>query len=405
MALDLSTLTHKNDKRIVFLIADGLGSIQSGPNNLTELQQAKTPNLDQLAAEGECGLMDPVAPGITPGSGPGHLGLFGYEPTEFQIGRGLLSALGVAFPLKDGDVAARLNFATVDQAGNLTDRRAGRIPTEENERIIKKLLAKLPKKIDGAEIVLQTEAEHRAVLVLRGKGLSDQISDTDPQATGVPPLAAKSLDKSVKTKKSVAIVNKLINLVAKILADEPKANCILARGFALHTEFPSLQSRHGLTPAAIANYPMYRGVASLVGMTLLEVGNSLLENVAVAGRHWTEYDFFFIHFKYTDKTGEDGNYDGKVKRIQELDAAIPALRALKPDVLVVTGDHSTPSKLKAHSWHPVPVLLWAPATIRRDTVTKFDEVSCAAGGIGRMPLKNLMALALAHAEKLQKFGA
>ncbi|HOI55958.1 MAG TPA: 2,3-bisphosphoglycerate-independent phosphoglycerate mutase [Phycisphaerae bacterium] len=405
MSLDLSTLVQKNDKRIVFLIADGIGSIQSGPNSLTELQQARTPNLDQLAAEGECGLLDPVMPGITPGSGPGHLGLFGYEPTEFIIGRGLLSALGVGFPLKDGDLAARLNFATLDKQGNVVDRRAGRIPTEENERIIAKLVAKLPKAIDGAKIVLQTEAEHRAVLVLRGKGLSQSLADTDPQATGVPPLDPKGLDAKTGTKKTVAIVKKLLSQIRKILADEPKANFVLARGFALHTELPSMAERYGLTAGAIANYPMYRGVASLVGMTLLETGNNLLENIAVAGKRWQEYDFFFIHFKYTDKTGEDGDYEAKVKRIEELDAAIPALRALKPDVVVVTGDHSTPSKLKAHSWHPVPALLWAPATIRRDGVTEFNEVACAAGGMGRLPMKYLMQMALAHADKLMKFGA
>lgn len=405
MAIDLSTLIQKTPTRIVFMIADGIGSIQSGPNSLTELQQADTPNLDQLAAEGTCGLMDPVAPGITPGSGPGHLGLFGYEPTEYQIGRGLLSALGVEFPLKPGDVAARLNFATLDAAGNVTDRRAGRISTEENVRLIAKLRAALPRSIDGAQVFLETEAEHRAVLVLRGKGLGDQLHDTDPQATGVAPLEPKGLDRKAATLKTVGIVRKFIAGVRKALADEPKANFVLARGFALNTRLPSLQERYGLTPGAIANYPMYRGVASLVGMTLLVPGDSLLENVAVVGRHWKEYDFFFIHFKYTDKTGEDGDYEAKVKRIEELDAAVPALRDLGPDVLVVTGDHSTPSKLKAHSWHPVPVLLWAPATVRRDGVTRFDEVSCACGGLGRQPMKLLMQLALAHAGKLQKFGA
>jgi len=405
MGPDLSTLIHKAPTRIVFLIADGLGGIQSGPNDLTELQQANKPNLDRLAAEGECGLMDPVAPGITPGSGPGHLGLFGYEPTEHQIGRGLLSALGVGFPLQHGDVAARLNFARLDPKGNIADRRAGRIPTEENQRIIKMLVAKLPKAIDGVKIFLQTEAEHRAVLVLRGKGLGEAVCDTDPQATGVPPLEPKALDAKAANKKTAAVAKKLLAQVKKLLAEEPKANFILSRGFALHTKLPSMAERYGLTAAAIANYPMYRGVASLVGMTLLEPGQNLIENIAVAKKHWGKYDFFFIHFKYTDKTGEDGDYAAKVQRIEELDAAIPAARDLRPDVLVITGDHSTPSKLKAHSWHPVPVVLWAPATVRRDAVTKFDEVSCACGGMGRMPLKCLLPLALAHAGKLQKFGA
>jgi 2,3-bisphosphoglycerate-independent phosphoglycerate mutase len=405
MPLDLSTLVQKTEKRIVFMVADGIGSIQAGPNNLTELQQARTPDLDRLAAEGMCGLMDPVLPGITPGSGPGHLAVFGYEPTEFVIGRGLLSALGVGFPLRHGDLAARLNFATIDSEGNVTDRRAGRIPTEENQRLIAKLVDKVPKSIDGAKIIFQTEAEHRAVLVLRGRGLGDALHDTDPQATGVPPLEPKGLDGKAATRKTVALVKKLITQTRKILADEPKANFILARGFALHTELPSMADRYGLTPAAIANYPMYRGVASLVGMTLLEPADDLVGNIGVAKAHWKDYDFYFIHFKYTDKTGEDGDYDGKVRRIEELDAAVPALRDLGPDVLVVTGDHSTPSKLKAHSWHPVPTLLWAPETIRRDGVTEFSEPACACGGMGRLPMKYLMQIALAHAGKLAKFGA
>lgn len=405
MALDITQLAQKNDKRIVFMIADGIGSIQSGDNNLTELQQARTPNLDQLAAEGECGLLDPVMPGVTPGSGPGHLSLFGYDPIEYQIGRGLLSALGIGFALQAGDVAARLNFATIDRNGNITDRRAGRISTEENVRVLKRIREKLPEEIDGVKVFLETEAEHRAVMVLRGRGLSDKIIDTDPQETGVPPLAPKATDDDPATHKTVAVVTKVIDLVRQTLADEQKANFILARGFALSQHLPSFADRYKLNAAAIANYPMYRGVASLVGMKLLETGDSLLENVEVARKHWTEHTFYFIHFKYTDKTGEDGDYDKKVARIEELDAAIPVLRSLKPDVLVVTGDHSTPSKLKAHSWHPVPALLWAPATIRRDSVSKFDEVSCIAGGMGRQPMVYLMQMALAHAEKLVKYGA
>ena len=405
MPVDLTALIQKTPTRIVFMIADGVGSIQSGPNDLTELQQARTPHLDQLAAEGTSGLMDPVAPGITPGSGPGHLALFGYEPADFQIGRGLLSALGVAFPLEPGDVAVRLNLATLDKAGNIIDRRAGRIPTDENRRILAKLRDKLPEAIDGVKLFLETEAEHRAVLVLRGTGLGDRLHDTDPQATGVPPLPPAGLDKSPETRKTVGVVAKLVDRVKAILADEPKANFILARGFALNAKLPTMAERYGLAAAAVANYPMYRGVASLVGMTLLDPGDNLLENVAVVKKHWDAYTFFFIHFKYTDKAGEDGDYDAKVQRIEELDAAVPALRALKPDVLVVTGDHSTPSKMRAHSWHPVPVLLWAPDTVRRDTVTEFNEVACAGGGIGRLPLTTLMQLALAHAGKLAKFGA
>lgn len=405
MALDLSPLIQKNDKTIVFVIADGIGGIQDGPDGLTELQTARTPHLDRLAAEGCCGLFDPVAPGITPGSGPGHLGLFGYEPTEFQIGRGLLAALGIGFKVQPGDVAARLNFATIDSGGNITDRRAGRISTDENQRVLGKLKEAMPREIDGVEILLETVAEHRALLVLRGPGLADDLHDTDPQATGVAPLPVKALSDSAEAKKTAAIAQKVIDTAREALADEAKANFIMARGFALAEDFPTMQTRYGLTPAAVANYPMYRGVASLVGMKLLEPAEDLVGNIAVVGGHMAEYDFFFIHFKYTDKMGEDGNFSGKVERIAELDAAIPALREINPDVLVITGDHSTPAVLKAHSWHPVPVLLWAPETVRRDGVTEFNEVACACGGMGRLPMKTLMQIALAHAGKLAKFGA
>ncbi len=405
MSINLKPLLLKGSTRIVFMIADGLGGIQSGPEEKTELEMAHTPHLDRLAAEGACGLFDPVEPGITPGSGPGHLALFGYEPTEYAIGRGLLSALGIGFALEPGDLAARLNFATLDADGKVTDRRAGRIPTDENRRVVAKLRKKLPGEIDGVKVLLETVAEHRALLVLRGEGLSDALHDTDPQATGVPPLEPQGTDDRPETRKTAALVKQVIDRVRDVLADEERANAIMARGFALNREFPRMQDRYGLKPAAIANYPMYRGVASLVGMTLLEPGDDLVANVAVAERNWKQYDFFFIHFKYTDKTGEDGDYSGKVERLRELDDAVPGLRELEPDVLVVTGDHSTPAKLKSHSWHAVPAILWAPATVRRDAVTRFDEVACIGGGLGRLPMKYLMQLALAHAGRLTKYGA
>ena len=395
----IASLAMVNDKRIVLLVMDGLGDAPA-PGGQTALQLAKTPNLDALAGRNACGLLVPVATGVTPGSGPGHLGLFGYDPLVYQVGRGVLSALGIEFPLTKQDVAARLNFCTIDQAGNITDRRAGRIPDEENRRVLAKVRAKL-KKPAGVEVFFETEAEHRAVLVLRGAGLDDNIGETDPQKTGVPPLAA---DRAPHSGKTAAIVANIIAQVKAILADEPKANMILARGFAKAPAWPSLAQRWKLDPAAVAGYPMYRGVATLLGMPVVARPTTAADVCAEAAKASRAHTFVYAHFKYTDKTGEDGDQPGKIQRIEEMDAALPALLAGKPDVLIVTGDHSTPPALKSHSWHPVPVLMAAPY-LRGGQTPRFDEVHCRGGEIGTIPSKEILPLAMAHAGKLEKFGA
>ena len=399
----LQSLVVKNDSMLVLFVCDGLGGIQGGPGGKTELQAARTPNMDRLAAENTTGLLDPVFPGITPGSGPGHLGLFGYEPTEYEIGRGVLAALGSGVELQASDMAARLNFATVDADGNLTDRRAGRIPTDECRRLCAKITDKLraPK---GVDVAVSPVKEHRACMVLRGPNLSDALHDTDPQQLGVPPLEVVGLDQEPATIQSIKIVTDVLEQIKAILADEPRANTILARGFARYRKFPTLKERFGLRALAVASYPMYRGVAKLVGMELAPLTHSLAEGVAELRRRWDEFDYFFLHFKDPDKMGEDGNFAGKTQAIEEADAAMPELMALGPDVLVVTADHSTPSALAVHSWHPVPVLLVAK-TVRRDAVTLFDEVSCIGGGLGRQPTTNILPLMLAHAGRLTKFGA
>ena len=392
-------LAEKNTSKIVLLVADGLGGLPLEPGGRTELETAATPNLDRLAARGTSGSSVPVLPGITPGSGPGHLGLFGYDPLEFRIGRGALEATGIGFELGPNDVAARWNFCTLDAAGSISDSRAGRIPSAESFRVVERLQAVT---VPGVEIFVRPVKEHRFVVVFRGPGLSGAVADTDPQATGVPPLAPQPLDAAAARTAEVAA--EFVRQSQQILADEPQANGMVLRGFASRPALPSYEELYGLRAAAIAVYPMYKGLARLVGMTLVGEATTLSEQLDILASCWNDYDFFFLHFKYTDSTGEDGAFAAKVKRIEELDAVIPRIEALSPDVLIVTGDHSTPSRLKGHSWHPVPTLLSAD-TCRPDGLDGFSERACLRGGLGIFQAKHLMLLAMAHALRLGKYGA
>lgn len=401
MKLDfIQKLVKPADSKIVLLVLDGVGGLPSGPNGQTELEAAETPRLDELARKGICGLHVPVGPGITPGSGPGHLGLFGYDPIEYQVGRGVLSALGVEFDLQHGDVAARGNFCTVDEHGVVTDRRAGRISTEKNAELCD-LLRDI--EVDGAEIHIETVKEHRMLFVLRGEGLSDEINDTDPQSTGKKPEAPAALCEAAQ--KTSRLVSEFVAQAADKLADHAPANMLLLRGFAQRPGWPTFEQAFGLRSAAIASYPMYRGVAKLLGMDPLEGPSSLEEKCAVARDHWDDYDFFFIHKKNVDSRGEDGDFEAKVRAIEEADAGLDALLDLEPDVVIVTGDHSTPAQLSCHSWHPVPVVMWSQHC-RADGVESFGESECLRGGLGaRFPAIDLMPLALANALRLEKFGA
>jgi 2,3-bisphosphoglycerate-independent phosphoglycerate mutase len=392
-------LAEKNATKIVMLVADGLGGLPLEPGGMTELETASTPNLDRLAGRGTSGLSVPVLPGITPGSGPGHLGLFGYDPLAFKIGRGALEATGIGFELGPDDVAARGNFCTLDSAGLISDRRAGRIPSEESFQVVEKLQAV---KIPGVETFVKPVKEHRFVVVFRGPGLDGRVADTDPQAVGVTPLDPQPLDPAAR--KTADIAKEFVKQARGIIGSEPKANGMVLRGFAAKPALPTYEELYGLRAAAIAVYPMYKGLARLVGMTLVGKPQSLADQIAELERCWNDYDFFFLHFKYTDSTGEDGAFAQKVKRIEELDAAIPRIEKLRPDVLIVTGDHSTPSKLQSHSWHPVPTLLVAD-TCRFDGLERFSERDCLRGGFGHFPAKHLMLLAMAHAKRFGKYGA
>ena len=383
----------------MLLFIDGLGGLPTPKTGKTELETANTPNLDQLAAKAICGLIDPVSPGITPGSAPGHLALFGYNPLTFTIGRGVLEAIGIDFPLEPEDIAARGNFCTVDEAGLVTDRRAGRISTEKCTDL-SKLLDGLV--IEEARILVRPVKEHRFIAVFRGRGLYPDISDSDPQQTGVAPRVITALNPQAD--KTASIANQFIAQAKAILGEHHPANMVLLRGFSRRPQFPQLGEVYKLKPAAIAGYPMYRGLAKLVGMEVLATGASVEDEFATLKRNYANYDFFFLHIKATDSAGEDGDFDRKVRIIEQIDAALPQLLSLKPDVIVVTGDHSTPALLKGHSWHPVPILLYSK-WCRPDRVGEFSESACAAGGLGRFPATQVMLLAMANALKLTKFGA
>ena len=405
--MDLSliqSLQKPADSKIVLLVMDGVGGLPQTPDGQTELEAAETPNFDALLPGGVCGLQQPVASGITPGSGPGHLGLFGYDPTQYRVGRGVLSALGIDFDLHPNDVAARGNFCTIDADGLVTDRRAGRIPTHKNEELCEVLRTiEMP----GVEVFVETVKEHRLLLVLRGEGLSGELDDTDPQEVGAAPLAPSA--RTAEAKPTADLVQQFLARAREKLAGHDPANMVLLRGFAQQPDWPHFPEVFGLKAAAIAAYPMYRGVAKLVGMDAFHSGDDFDEQLDLLAQHWDDYDFFYVHYKQTDSSGEDGDFDRKKRLIEEVDAHLPRVLDLDPDVLLVTGDHSTPSTMKYHSWHPVPVLLSSEAC-RPDPVghagETFGESACLGGGLGpRMMAHELIPLALAHAGRLDKFGA
>jgi len=395
----LKELSTRTPSKIVLLVFDGLGGLPHPETGLTELESAKKPNLDRLAEESVLGLMDPIGTGITPGSGPGHLSLFGYDPVSYMVGRGVIEALGLDFHLKPGDVAARCNFCTVDESGLITDRRAGRIPTEKNLELCHKLRQI---NIEGVELFILSGKEHRFAAVFRGEGLSGEVGDTDPQKTGVKPKEAFAL--TPDGSKTAMVLSRFVAQAKTVLADSHPANMILFRGVSQRPVLPQMAEVFKLAPAAIATYPMYRGLAKLVGMEVLATGTTFGDEIDTLTEHWAEHDFFFVHLKQTDSAGEDGDFARKVRAIEEADVLLPRLERLNPEVLIVTGDHSTPATLKAHSWHPVPILL-ASKNCRQDGSKEFSERACQVGGLGRIRGVEVLPLALAHALKLEKFGA
>lgn len=394
----VSDLCLETSSKIVLLVMDGLGDLPM--DGKTALEAAHTPNLDYLAAQGACGLTDPIAMGITPGSGPSHLALFGYDPTEYQLGRGILEALGVDVEVGEHDLVARANFATL-RDGKIVDRRAGRIPTALNVELCKQLNREL-EPIQGADIAVFPGVEHRFVVRFTKPGLQDALTDADPQKEGNPPCYTRAL--SPGGEEAAGIVNTFLDRVTAILSQQPHANTALMRGFARYPAIPTMQERFLLKPAAIANYPMYRGLAKLVGMEVLPVGSEMEDLFAVFEKSYADFTFFYLHIKKTDSAGEDGHYEAKRSVIEHADRQIPRILALQPEVLVVTADHSTPCAMKGHSWHPNPFLIHSTLA-QPDLVTVFSEKSCSQGYLGRFPAKNALTLMLAHAGKLKKYGA
>ncbi|HAV42726.1 TPA: phosphoglycerate mutase [bacterium] len=394
----LKKLSTVNESKIVLVVADGLGGLPK-EDGKTELEAAKTPNLDDLAARSICGLMDPILPGVTPGSGPAHLSLFGYDPLRYEIGRGILEVLGAGLSPGPKDLAARGNFATINTDGVIIDRRAGRITTEKNVEFCQ-LLDGI--EIEGVKVTVAPVKEHRFAAIFQGEDLYDELTDSDPQRIGLEPLLVLPLIKEAE--RTAQMVNRFIDEAKRRLSEHYPANMVLFRGFAKNPQLPTFQELYQLNPSCIATYPMYRGLARLLGMELLPTGETLEAQIETLKEYFKDYDFFYLHFKKPDSKGEDGNFEGRVKDLEELDKYIPSIVELNPEVLVVTGDHSTPAKLKSHSWHPVPVLLWSKFC-RQDQVTTFGETACIQGGLGRLSAIHLMPLMLANAQKLKKFGA
>lgn len=397
----IKEISMKTESKILLFVLDGLGDIPY--KGRTVLEIARKDNIDKLAFEGICGLAYIVDYGITPGSGPGHLAIFGYEPTEYEIGRGVLSALGIDFDLTERDVAARGNYATKDSEGKIIDRRAGRLSTEKCTELCEKIQIAV-NNIDGVEVIIKPEKDYRFVLILRGEGLNASVSDTDPLILDAEPLDVVAMsDNAVKT---AEIIKKFIKISNEVLADEKTANTVLLRGFASRPTIPTLSEIYKLTPLAIATYPMYRGLAKLVGMTIATVGDSIEDEFKVLHSNYDKYDFFYFHVKKTDSYGEDGNFEGKVKVIEEFDNLFGQVFQLNPlpDVIVITGDHSTPVMLKSHSWHPVPFVLWSKNE-RRDRLISFTEAECVKGSLGRFPMKKAINLMMASALKYKKWGA
>ena len=394
-------LSVSTDSKIVLLVLDGLGGLPMDPFGRTELEAANTPNLDALAARSDLGLSRPVAAGVSPGSGPGHLALFGYDPLRYLVGRGVLSALGVGFELGENDLAARINFATKDESGRISDRRAGRISTSDAAKLVDLLNENV--RLEGAEVFVTHEGEHRAVAVFRAEGLSGALSDSDPQRVGLEPLPVEPTNGNGKAEKSAELANAFIEEANRILAGHHPANTVLLRGFGMHPALPKFDEIYELRAAAIAGYPMYKGLARLAGMEILKEGEGITGEFETLRDNWDSHDFFFIHVKAPDAAGEDGDFERKSAFIGEVDALVPDLLDLGPAVLAVTGDHATPAKMKSHSWHGVPFLLRSGYTL--PTAESFGERSCAGGSLGVFAAEEIMGLLMGHALKLNRYGA
>jgi 2,3-bisphosphoglycerate-independent phosphoglycerate mutase len=395
----LRQLSTSASSKVLLCVVDGLGGMPDAETRRTELQTADIPNLDRMAADSITGLSMPVDYGVTPGSGPGHLALFGYDPLKFEVGRGVLEALGIDFDLQRSDLAARGNFCTMDANGLIVDRRAGRIPTAEMLPVAE-MLKEI--KVPGVEVIIEPVVDYRFVLILRGEGLDDGLAQTDPEREGVAPLPVRATRQS--SERAAELVNEFVAKAREKIKNHPRANGVLLRGFAKYPDLPPLPEVTGMRAGAFAVYPMYRGLAKLVGMNVAPGGGTPQSQLDYLKANWDSYDFFFYHFKKADAAGEDGNFRAKVQALEEFDALVPQLRELGADVMMVGGDHSTPSQMASHSWHPVPFMIWAKEAVG-DENDEFNESACRKGALGVFPAKEALSLAMANAGRLMKFGA
>jgi len=403
----VSELVEKNGTKIILIVLDGLGGLPV-KDGKSELELSETPNLDKLVKESATGLHIPVSPGISPGSGPGHLSIFGYDPIKWEIGRGLLEALGIGLNVIDKDIAIRTNYATVKEENGriiVLDRRAGRIPTEENRRLTKKITERI-KEIDGVQIIMEPAMEYRSALILRFKdkvnGKMAMIKETDPQMVGEEVIPPEPL--TTEAKRVSEILKKFLKEVKEILKGE-RANYLLLRGYSTVPDIPKFPEVYKLKAGCIATYPMYKGLSKLVGMEIIPVsGFSIEEELKVLKKVYKDFDFIYFHIKKTDSYGEDGNFEKKIHIIEEFDNILPEILSLGFDVVSITGDHSTPSKMKSHSFHPVPVLIHSPYVFG-GLSNRFTERECLKGELGIIKGVNLMPLLLAHARRLKKYGA
>ncbi|MEE2700718.1 MAG: 2,3-bisphosphoglycerate-independent phosphoglycerate mutase [Chloroflexota bacterium] len=395
----LSDIVDSSPSKIVMLVVDGLGGVPHPDTGRSELETAYLPNLDRLAQISAGGRTIPVLPGVTPGSGPGHLALFGYDPLKYFIGRGVLEALGIGAPLRDGDLAARGNFCSIDRNGILTDRRAGRIPSSESFPIVETVLSTI--EVPNAELVVLPVQDYRFVLIAKGDELRADVTGTDPQRNGATPLSVIPIEPGAQ--KTADVINTFVAQARELLSDQPKANMLMLRGFSKLPSFPSFAQTYKLSPAAIAAYPMYRGLAQVVGMEVIGTGNTFGDEIRTLQDNYGDHDFFYIHYKHADAAGEDGDFDAKVKALEDLDTYIPQILDLEPDVFIVAGDHASPAIMAAHGWQPVPLLVHSNLTIG-DGIVAFNERACLGGSLGTIEAQHLMLLALSHAGKLAKYG-
>jgi len=409
--------------KVLIVLLDGLGDRPSRSlNGMTPLQMAHKPGLDELAAEGITGIMDPVAPGIPVGSDTGHLSILGYDPYRYYTGRGPLEALGAGMDLRPGDVAFRVNFATVGDDWTVIDRRAGRISTEE-ARALGEAIREMAAGFDSEfRFEFLSTVEHRGVLVMRGDGLSDEVTDVDPHREGVKAEMPRPRSQTPEAERTARELERFLRRAREVLESHPlnvervkkglrPANAILPRGAGKMPKLPSLRERFGVSSVVIAGGALYRGVCRAAGMDVRIVptatgtlNTDLNAKFNAAFESLRTYDLVFLHIKGTDTASHDRNPAVKASFIEKVDRELRArIDQLQDVVVCVTGDHTTSSIDGRHHGDPVPILIWGEG-VRRDKVVRFDEVSCADGALGRIRGLDVMNVLMDLVGRVEMFG-